>query len=124
MEVSQFEEFLSILPLISHLYILSINKILFYDKFKMKNLINYIPTIFKNAPNLIELDLSNNKYKNNSLNENIVKIKEKIPSNLISFKIFNSLIPISCFILKNMKNDFGQILNYENVSIINNGKYY
>ena len=124
LEVSQFEEFLSILPLISHLYILSINKILFYDKFKMKNLINYIPTIFKNAPNLIELDLSNNKYKNNSLNENIVKIKEKIPSNLISFKIFNSLIPISCFILKNMKNDFGQILNYENVSIINNGKYY
>ena len=88
LEVSQFEEFLSMLKLMSNLCVLSINKILFYDKFKMKNLIYLIPTIFKNSPNLIELDLSNNKYKENLLNENIIKIKDLIPHNLMNLKIY------------------------------------
>ena len=88
LEVSQFEEFLSMLNLMDNLYILSINKIIFYDKFKMKDLINYIPTIFKNSPNLIELDLSKNKYKEGLLYENIIKIKEIIPHNLINCPLF------------------------------------
>lgn len=123
LEVSQFEEFLSMLNLMDNLYILSINKIIFYDKFKMKNLINYIPTIFKNSPNLIELDLSNNKYKESLLHENIIKIKETIPHNLIYLKIFNSIIPISRSILKNMKKDFDKILNYEDATYVKNDIY-
>ena len=123
LEVSQFEEFLSMLNLMDNLYILSINKIIFYDKFKMKNLINYIPTIFKNSPNLIELDLSNNKYKEGLLHENIIKIKETIPHNLIHLKIFNSIIPFSRSILKNMKKDFDKILNYEDATYVKNDIY-
>ena len=106
-----------------NLYILSINKIIFYDKFKMKNLINYIPTIFKNSPNLIELDLSNNKYKEGLLYENIIKIKEIIPHNLINLKIFNSLIPISRTTLKNMKKDFDKTINYEDATYVKNDIY-
>jgi hypothetical protein len=123
LEVSQFEEFLSMLNLMDNLYILSINKIIFYDKFKMKDLINYIPTIFKNSPNLIELDLSNNKYKEGLLYENIIKIKEAIPHNLIHLKIFNSTIPISRSILKNMKKDFDKIINYEDATYAKNDIY-
>ena len=123
LEVSQFEEFLSMLNKMENLYILSINKIIFYDKFKMKNLINYIPTIFKNSPNLIELDLSKNKYKEGLLYENIIKIKEIIPHNLINLKIFNSLIPISRTTLKNMKKDFDKTINYEDATYVKNDIY-
>lgn len=118
LDVTQFEEFLSMLPLINNLNILSINNIIFYNKFKMKDLINFIPTIFKNTPNLIELDISNNKYTRKIFIDPIFnKIKEVIPKTLINLKVFNNQIPISNSILKNMKDIFGRIMNYENAKI-------
>lgn len=118
LDVIQFEEFLSILPLIKNLHFLSINNIIFHDNFKMKNLINYIPTILKNTPNLIELDISNNKYTKKIFNDPIFdKIKEVIPKTLINLKIFNNQVPITYSIVKKMKENFGRILNYENVDI-------
>ena len=116
--IKQFEEFLSILCLMNNLQVLSINNILFFDKFKMKLLINYIPTIFKNCPNLIELDISDNNYKEkNFLNKNFLNISNNLPNNLINFRIFNNKISISNKTLKILRNHFGNILDYENVSI-------
>ena len=120
-EIFSFEKFLSILPLMTNLQILSINNILFYDKFKMKNLLSYIPKIFKNTPNLIELDLSNNKYKEkNLLDKNFINISEEIPNNLINLKILNNKIPISNNTFKILKSYFGRLLDYENAEINNN----
>jgi hypothetical protein len=84
-ELYSFEKFLSILPLMTNLLVLSINNIVFYEKFKMKNLLSYIPKILKNTPNLIELDFSNNKYKEKIfLDANFINIKKEIPHNLIT----------------------------------------
>lgn len=114
-----FEKFLSILPLMDSLSILSINNIIFYDKFKMKDLLNYIPTILKNAPNLIILDLSNNKYRESVfVDEAFINLSNNIPKNLINLKVFNSEIPVSDKIIRLLKQKFGKILlDYDNVTI-------
>ena len=121
-ELYSFEKFLSILPLMTNLRVLSINNIVFYEKFKMKNLLSYIPKILKNTPNLIELDFSNNKYKEKIfLDANFINIKKEIPHNLISLRIFNKQIPISNNTLKVLKYHFGRILlDYENAVVIKN----
>ena len=92
----QFEKFLSLLSLMNNLRVLRINNIILYEQFKMINLINHISTIFKKAPNLIELDLSNNKYKEKIfVSKNFMNISKNLPDNLINLKVFNKQIPIS-----------------------------
>lgn len=114
-----FEKFLSMLSLMSSLSILSINNIIFYGKFKMKDLLSYIPTILKNAPNLIILDLSNNKYKESVFSDDaFINLSNNIPTNLINLKVFNREIPVSDKTINLLKNKFGKILlDYDNVSI-------
>ena len=125
LDINQFEEFLSLLPLIKNLHILGINNIHFYNKFKMINLINCVPTIFKKSNNLIELDISNNQYKENIFNsKNFLEIKDTIPKNLINLKIFNNQIPISNKAFKNMKRIFGNLLDFENAVIINSNQNF
>ena len=120
LDINQFEKFLSILPLIKNLRILAINNIPFYNKFKMINIINFVPIIFKKSNNLIELDISNNLYKDNIFNtQNFLEIKNSIPKNLIILKIFNNRIPISNKAFKNMKKCFGNLLDFENAVISN-----
>ena len=114
-----FEKILSMLPLMNRLSILSINNIIFYDKFKMKDLLNFVPTILKNAPNLIILDISNNKYKESIfVDEAFTNLSNNIPTNLINFKVFNREIPVSDKIIRLLKHKFGKILlDYDNVTI-------
>ena len=120
LDINQFEEFLSLLSLIKNLHILAINNIPFYNKFKMINLINFVPIIFNKSINLIELDISNNHYKENIFNtQNFLEIKNSLPKNLISLKVFNERIPISNKAFKNMKRCFGNLLDFENAVIIN-----
>ena len=118
LDIFEFERFLSILSLMNNLQILCINNIVFYEKFKMKNLINYIPTIFKKAPNLIELDLSNNKYKEKIfLSKNFLNLNTILPKDLINLRVFNNQIPISEKTFKTVKYYFGKVLDYENIVI-------
>ena len=119
LDVIFFEKFLSILPQLNCLSILSINNIIFYDKFKMKELLSYVPTILKNAPNLIILDISNNKYKESVFaDETFINLSDNIPKNLINLKVFNSEIPVSDKIISLLKQKFGKILlDYDNVKV-------
>ena len=119
LDVIFFEKFLSILPQMSRLTILSINNIISYDKFKMKELLSYVPTILKNAPNLIILDISNNKYKESVFaDQAFINLSNNIPKNLINLKVFNSEIPVSDKIISLLKQKFGKILlDYDNVKI-------
>ena len=120
LDINQFEEFLSLLPLIKNLQYLAFNNIQFYNKFKMINLISFIPVILKKANKLIELDISNNQYKDNIFTNKIfLEIRNSIPKNLISLKIFNNAIPISNKAFKSMKQCFGNILDFDNAVITN-----
>ena len=120
LDINQFEEFLLLLPLIKNLQYLAINNIQFYNKFKMINLISFVPVILKNTNKLIELDISNNQYKDNIFTNKIfLEIRNSIPKNLISLKIFNNHIPISNKSFKSMKQCFGNILDFDNAVITN-----
>ena len=74
-----------------------------------------IPLIFKNIPSLIELDISNNGYKERLFKSQIFEnIRLAIPKKLLSFKIFNSDIPISQKVFDFLTESFGLILDIDN----------
>ena len=116
LDIKYFEEFLSILPLMENLLILSINNIIFYKEFLMEHLLNFLPKIFVNARNLLELDLSNNKFEEKIfLDYSFLALSFFLPKNLISLRLFNNKIPISQKAIKTMEEYFGYILDLENI---------
>ncbi len=90
LDINQFNEFISILPLMEKLRVLSINNIPFFEKFKMNHLIESNQNILKNASNLLELDLSNNKYNKKIFIDNIMNLIGKIPKNLLILRFGNT----------------------------------
>ena len=116
LDIKYFEKFLSIFPLMENLLILSINNIIFYKEFQMENLLNFLPKIFVNARNLLELDLSNNKYKEQIfLDYSFLALSFFLPKNLVSLRLFNNQIPISKKAKKTIEEYFGYILDLENI---------
>ena len=74
-----------------------------------------IPLIFKNIPSLIELDISNNKYKEKLFKNPIFEnIRIAIPQKLLSLKIFNSNIPITKKTFTFLTESFGLVLDLDN----------
>ena len=107
-----FKQFLSAIPLSDNMLKLSFNKC--YNEFKLKDLMQFIPTIFEVAPELIELELSNIKFKEEMLsNPEFLKLRLLFPDNLINFNLIDNqnLIPKS--MLEYLKTYFGLFLNYE-----------
>ena len=119
-----FEDFKNLVNFISsfkYLIKLALNKINiplinfgFSEKLNLK-FYQQIPLIFKNAPLLIELDISNNEYNEKMLKSNIFEeIRMAIPKNLLSFKIFNSEIDISSKCFTFLVESFGLVLDLTN----------
>ena len=77
-------------------------------------LYNNMPIILKNIPNLIEMDISNNNYKESILKSKIFEIiRLSLPKKLLSLKIFNSDIPISHKTFNYLVESFGFVLDFD-----------
>ena len=111
---SFFKQFIKSLQKMKFLKKISITNASLYPENKI--LYINIPLILERSPQLIELDLSNNQYNDKMLEYLLSKnIKEVLPKNLLSLRIFNPQIPITKKIYDKMFEYFGYLLDYENV---------
>ena len=124
-----FMEFVDLFKSFKSLIKLSLNKIDIGKCFNAETLcedyvlFESIPIIFKNAPFLIELDVSNNKYDEKTLKNDVFKrIKVSLPKKLFSLKVFNSDISVSENSFIHLNKLFGNVLNLDdNYPIISKG---
>ena len=124
-----FMELVDLFKSFKSLIKLSLNKIDIDKCFNVETLcedyvlFESIPIIFKNAPYLIELDVSNNKYDEKTLKNDVFKrIKASLPKKLFSLKLFNDDISVSENNFIHLHNLFGNVLNLDdNYPIINKG---
>lgn len=115
------ENYSSLIDLFScfkYLLKLSINKIDFKSSYKSLiediSFFDYIPSILKNVPTLIELDLSDNNYNEKILRSKIFKeISLLIPKKLYCFNIFNREIPVTSQSFNYLAKLFGSLLYYD-----------
>ena len=97
---------------------LSLNKIDFKSSYKsiMEDIIlyDYVPSLLKSVPSLIELDISNNQYNDKILKSNIFKeIKKSIPKKLFSLNIFNREISVTSKAFDYLTKVFGSLLYFD-----------
>jgi len=124
-----FMEFVDLFKSFKSLIKLSLNKIRIDKCFNVETLcedyvlFESIPIIFKNAPLLIELDISNNNYDEKTLKNDVFKrIKASLPKKLFSLKIFNNDISVSENSFIHLNKLFGSVLNLDdNYPIISKG---
>ena len=124
-----FMEFVDLFKSFKSLIKLSLNKIDIGKCFNAETLcedyvlFDSIPIIFKNAPFLIELDVSNNKYDDKTLKNDVFKrIKASLPKKLFSLKLFNNDISVSESSFIHLNKLFGNVLNLDdNYPIISKG---
>ena len=111
LDIKYFKQFLSAIPLSNNMLKLSFNKC--FNELKMEDLIQFIPTIFKVTPELIELELNNIKFKQEMLlNPEFLKLRLFFPDNLINFSLFDNQNIIPKYILEYLKTYFGLFLDY------------
>ena len=122
-------EFVDLFKSFKSLIKLSLNKINIDKCFNAETLcedyvlFESIPIIFKNTPFLIELDVSNNKYDDKTLKNDVFKrIKASLPKKLFSLKLFNNDISVSENSFIHLNKLFGNVLNLDdNYPIISKG---
>ena len=101
--------------LFHNLYILSINNC--YNEFGAVDLLQFVSQICSYAPELIELDLRNNKCEEEELLETkFLQLSSVLNKNLINLRIINDRNTIPNFTVNHLKSYFGTFLDYENVS--------
>lgn len=115
------ENYSSLVELFScfkYLLKLSLNKIDFKSSYKSLiediTFYDYIPSILKNSPTLIELDISDNKYNDKILRSKIFKeISLAIPKNLYCLNIFSREIAVTSQSFNYLIRLFGSLLYYD-----------